>query len=85
MDQSYLGCKSGKQRVGSPSSTGAEIIATLDALKNIKWLDNLFIEFCLPTTISHLYQDYLSDSKVTMKQTETKQLKHLMSKINLAQ
>jgi len=85
MGQSYLGCKSGKQRVGSPSSTDAEIIATSDALKNLKWLDNLLIEINLPTTISHLYQDNLSASKVIMKQTKTKQLKHLLSKINLAQ
>jgi len=34
MGTSYLGCKSGKQRVGSTLSTDAEIIATSDqALK----------------------------------------------------
>jgi hypothetical protein len=85
MGKSYLGCKSGKQRVGSPSSTDAEIIATSDALKNLKWMDNLLIEIELPTSISYLYQDNLSASKVIMKQTKTKQLKHLLSKINLAQ
>ena len=44
MGKSYLSCKSGKQRVGSPSSTDAEIIAISDALKNLKWMDNLLIE-----------------------------------------
>jgi hypothetical protein len=85
MGQSYFGCKSSKQRVGSLSSTDVEIIATSDALKDLKWLNNLLIEINLPTTISHLYQDNLSASKVIMKQTKTKQLKHLLSKINLAQ
>ena len=37
-----------------------------------------------PTTISHLYQDNLSASQVIMKQTKSIQLKHLLSKINLA-
>ena len=83
MSQSYLGCKSGKQRVGSPSSTDAKNFVTSDALKNLKWLDNLLIEIGLPT-ISHLYQDNLSASKVIMKQTKTNQLQHLLSKINLA-
>jgi len=41
MVKSYLGCKSGKQRVGSPSFTDAEIIAISDALRNWKWMDNL--------------------------------------------
>jgi len=37
MSTSYFGCISGKQRVGSPSSTEAEIIATwlADVLKNL--------------------------------------------------
>ena len=81
MEQSYLGCKSGKQRVGSPSSTDAEIIATSNALKNLKWMDNLLIEIELPTSISYLYQDNMSASKVIMKQSKTKQLKHRLSKI----
>ena len=48
-------------------------------------MDNLPIEIELPTSISYLYQANLSASKVIMKQTKTKQLKHLLSKINLAQ
>ena len=36
MGTCYLGCKSGKQRVGSLSSTDAELIATADGLKNLK-------------------------------------------------
>jgi hypothetical protein len=85
LGQSYLGCKSSKQRVGSPSSTDAEIIATCDGLKNLRWIDNLTTEIGLQLSICYLYQDNLSASKVIMKQTKTKQLKHLLSKINLAQ
>jgi hypothetical protein len=85
MGTSYLGCKSGKQRVGSPSSTDAEIIATADGLKNLKWLDNLTIEIGLNLQTCYLYQDNLSASKIIQRQTKTKQLKHLLSKINLAQ
>ena len=85
LGESFLGSKSSKQRVCSPSSTDAEIIATVDGLKNLKWIDNLTCEIGLPLTICHLYQDNLSASKIIMKSTKTKQVKHLLSKINLAQ
>jgi hypothetical protein len=85
MGESFLGSKSSKQRVGSPSSTDAEIISTVDGLKNLKWLDNLTVEIGLPLSICHLYQDNLSASKIIMKTTKTKQVKHLLCKINLAQ
>jgi hypothetical protein len=74
MGTSYLGCKSGKQRVGSPSSTDAEIIATADGFKNIKWLDSLTIEIGLNLQTCDLYQDNLSASKVIKRLTKTKQL-----------
>ena len=80
-----MGSKSSKQRVGSPSSTDAEIISTVDGLKNLKWLDNLILEIGLPLSICHLYQDNLSASKILSKSAKTKQVKHLLSKINLAQ
>ena len=60
-------------------------LSTSDALKILKWVDNLLIEIGLPTTISHLYQDNLIASKVIMKQTKKRKLKHLLSKIYLAQ
>jgi len=71
--------------IGSPSSTDAEIISTVDGLKNLKWLDALTLEIGLPLLICHLYQDNLSASKIISKTTKTKQVKHLLSKINLAQ
>jgi len=40
----------------------------------MKWMNNLFTEIELLTSISHLYQDNLSASKVIMKQTKTKNL-----------
>ena len=85
LGESYLASKSSKQRVGSSSSTDAEIISTVDGLKTLKWLDNLTSEIGLSMSISYLYQDNLSASKVISKTTKTKQLKHLLSKINLAQ
>ena len=85
LGESFLGSKSSKQCVGSPSSTDTEIIAIADGFKNLKWLDNLTCEIGLPLTICHLYQDNLSASKIMMKSTKTKQVKHLLSKINLAQ
>ena len=85
MGNSFLGSKSSKQRMGSPSSTDAEIIATVDGLKNLKWLDSLTLEIGLPLSICYLYQDNLSASKIITKSTKTKQVKHLLSKINLAQ
>jgi hypothetical protein len=85
LGESFLGSKSSKQRVGSSSSTDAEIIATVDGLKNVKWLDNLTIEIGLPVSTCHLYQDNLSASKIISKTTKTKQVKHLLSKIDIAQ
>jgi hypothetical protein len=64
LGQSYLGCKSSKQRVGSLSSTDAEIIATANSLKNLKWFDNLTTEIGLQFSISYLYQDNLSAPRV---------------------
>jgi len=49
-----LGSKSSKQRVGSPSSTDAETIPTVDDLNNLKWLDSLTLEIGLPPPKSSL-------------------------------
>ena len=85
MGNYFLGSKISKQRIGSPSSTDAEIISTVDGFKNLKWLDSLTLEIGLPLSICYLYQDNLSASKIITKSTKTKQVKHLLSKINLAQ
>ena len=60
-----------KQRVGSPSSTDAEIIATADGLKSLKWPDSLTIEIFLNLQTCELYQDNLSASKVIQRLTKT--------------
>ena len=52
MGHSFLGSKSSKQRIDSPSSTNAEIIASVDGLKNLKWLDSLTLEIGLPLKLS---------------------------------
>ena len=85
MSESFLGSKSSKQRIGSLSSTDDEIIATVDGSKNLKWLDTLTLKIGLPLSICYLYQDNLSSSKIITKSTKSKQVKHLLSKINLAQ
>ena len=46
------------------ASTDAEVIATADGLKNLKWLDSLTIEIGLNLQTCDLYQDNLSASKV---------------------
>jgi len=61
------------------------MIATVDGLKNLKWLDTLTLEIGLPLSICYLYQDNLSAYKIITKTTKTKQVKYLLSKINLAQ
>jgi len=76
MDTSYLECESGKQRVGSPSSTD-EIIATADGLKNLKWLDSLTIEIGLNHQTCDLYQDNLCAPKVIQRLKKTKQLNNI--------
>ena len=85
MGTSYLGFKSVKQRVGSPSSTDAEIIAAVDGLKNLKWLDSHTFKIGLNLQTCDLYQDNRSASKFIKRPTKTKQLKHQSSQINLAQ
>ena len=83
LGESFLRSKSSRQRVGYSSSTDAEIISTVNGLKNLKWLDNL--TFGLPLSIFYLYQDNISASKIISTSAETKQIKHLLRKINLAQ
>ena len=39
----------------------------------------------LPLSICHIYQDFMSASKIISKTPKMKQVKHLLSKINLAQ
>ena len=56
---SFLGSKSSKQRVASPSYTDADIIATVDGWKYLKSLDNLFCEIGLPIVICKLWRTNL--------------------------
>ena len=85
MRESFLGSKRSKQRIGSSSSTDEEIIPAVDASKSLKWLDTLIMEIGLPLSICCHYPDNLSASKIIIKTVKTKQVKHLLSKINLSQ
>ena len=44
LGESFLGSKSSKQRVGSPSSADAEIISTVDGLKNLNKQFAIFVK-----------------------------------------
>ena len=72
--------KSSKQRVGSPSSTYSEIISTELKMARQSYLGNWS-----DLSICYLYQDNLSSSKIILKSAKTEQVKHSLSKINLAQ
>ena len=60
----------------------ADIIATADGLKNIKWLDSL-----PQSKLVSIFRraTYIKIIIVPQKLSKTKQLKHLISKINLPQ
>ena len=66
LGKSYVDSNSCKQRVGSPSSTNAEI-STTDGLKNLKWLDNLTNELGISLKGFHLRHDNLTAKKVIKK------------------
>jgi len=84
LGESFLGSKSSKQRVGSPSPTDGEIISIVDGLKNLKSSDNLTLERGLPLSICHLCQDNLSASKISSKSAKTKQVKYSLTLLTLS-
>jgi len=81
-NQSYVYCRSGKQTVGSTSSTDSEVIALAEATKYCVWLRNLLTSLRITSLSSiTIYQD--NQSCITMHQEEgnAKRSRHLLTKI----
>ena len=85
LHQEYLSAKSVKQRVGTLSSTDAELVAAVDCLKTITWIKELLdeINFVIINKII-LYQDNKSLIILLSENSKFKRVKHMMSKLNYA-
>jgi hypothetical protein len=82
---SYLMAKSGKQKTTGPSSTDAEIIATVDCLKAVTWVKELIreVKFLTVPDVT-LYQDNLSTIYLLTTPSKYRKVKHLLSKLSFA-
>jgi hypothetical protein len=80
---SYLHARSVKQKVGSLSSTDAEIIATRSCCQIIKWIREILREIDIESTLpTVLYQDNKSAIVVyTSDKTRYKRVKHMLTSI----
>lgn len=83
-NRSYLHAVSVKQKVGSSSSTDAEIIAVQTSIKYLKWIRQLIYELDVidiqPTIV---FQDNRSVIMIcTSDDNSVKRVKHLLSKIS---
>jgi hypothetical protein len=83
-NQSYLATKSGKQKLTAVSSTDAEILALIDAVKTILWLMALLKEI---TSSMHIhkqttivYQDNKSAIWLTTEKSKQRRSKHILTK-----
>ena len=82
---SYVLTKSTKQKTGSLSSTDAEIIALVDALKVIVWLKYILIELDIfPVRAPKIMQDNQSGMLMVTEPSKFKRSKHILTKINYA-
>jgi hypothetical protein len=85
LGNSYLHAKSGKQKTGGTSSTDAELIASVDCLKTMVWINDILIELSLKSpTIPKLFQDNTSTIYLIENPTKLKRVKHLMTKLAFA-
>lgn len=83
-NNSYIHGVSLKQKVGSASSTDAEIIALHTGVKYLSWIRSIFLELDIEDVKSTMtYQDNRSTILLcSMKSTTIKRVKHLLSKIS---
>jgi hypothetical protein len=80
--QSYVYCRSGKQTVGSTSSTDSEVIALAEATKYCVWLRNLLTSLKITGLSSiTIYQDNQSSIQMHQEDGNTKRSRHLLTKI----
>ena len=84
-NQSYVTCKSAKQKLVALHSTDAEIIAMVDCLKTAIWLRNIIKEFDLtPLAPMLLLQDNKSAIIMTSETSKYKNSKHILVRIAFA-
>jgi hypothetical protein len=82
---SYVFAKSSKQKIGSTSSTDAEIIALVDSLKVLVWLKNVLTELDIVQVKSAtVYQDNKSGIYMITDISKCNRSKHLLTKIDFA-
>jgi hypothetical protein len=82
---SYIHARSGKQKLASLSSTDAEVIGMIEALKMSVWLRNLLTELNLtPLTPMVLWQDNKSAIIMVVEPSKCKRSKHILTKIMFA-
>jgi hypothetical protein len=82
---SYILAKSCKQKVGSTSSTDAEIIALVDCLKVATWLKNILVDFDIcPVGRVTVAQDNKSGMMMINDVSKCKRSKHILAKLNYA-
>jgi hypothetical protein len=82
---SYIHAKSNKQKVGSTSSTDAEIIALVDSMKVVGWLKRVLMELDRePAEIAIIHQDNKSGMLMVTNQSKCSRSKHMLTKINYA-
>jgi hypothetical protein len=81
-DISFLHCRSGKQKLSAQSSTDAEGIAMIEAVKFMIWMRNLIAELQItPLRPIVVEQDNISCIKLHTENTKAKRSKHLLTKI----
>jgi hypothetical protein len=74
-----------KQKTASLSSTDAEIIALVETLKVMVWLQNILVEFDISQIpIPKVMQDNKSGMIMVKEISKCKRSKHILTKINYA-
>jgi hypothetical protein len=82
LGDSYVHARSGKQKLQGTSSTDAEIIAAVEAVKMAVWLREVLREMRIsPLDHMILYQDNQSGLTMVSEQSKFKRSKHILTKI----
>ena len=81
--RSYLYAKSNKQKLFATSSTEAELVAAVDSVKTLIWIQNLINEIgIINVPFSRLYQDNKSVIFLITDISKHRRSKHLLIKLN---
>ena len=80
--RSYVHARSGKQKTASTSSTDAEVIGMVEALKYCVWMRNILTELHItPLSKVIVSQDNKSVIMMGTEYTNTKKSKHILTKL----